>query len=245
MDTAASAVVARGLTVHLGGRRHRTVALDNLDFQLATGQVTGLIGPSGSGKTTLMRAIVGVQRHTGELEVLGHPAGMRSLRGRIGYVTQSPSIYPDLSVRQNLSYFAQLADTRDVDRVLQQLSLGGVADRAVRSLSGGQRGRASLGCALVGEPDLLVLDEPTAGLDPVIRRSLRQSFREIADTGTTLVVSSHVMDEAARCDRLLLLREGKIIWAGTPTDLLAETKTRSFEDAFLVAVESPGSAGER
>lgn len=210
--------------------------LESLDFQLPAGEITGLIGPSGSGKTTLMRALVGVQHHEGELEVLGQPAAARTLRGRIGYVTQSPSVYPDLTVRQNLDYFARLGSGGDSELVLEQLSLTEVADRAVRTLSGGQRGRTSLGCALVGTPELLVMDEPTVGLDPATRRSLWQQFRRIADHGTTLVVSSHVMDEAARCDRLLLLRAGRIIWSGAPAELLAETGARSYEDAFLAAV---------
>ncbi|MGP6173258.1 ABC transporter ATP-binding protein [Corynebacterium sp. A21] len=236
------AVRARGLSVTLGPRRHRNLVLDDLNFEIPTGQITGLLGPSGSGKTTLMRAIVGVQGHSGELEVLNFPAGKSELRGQIGYVTQSASVYTDLSVRRNLEYFHSVAGSgRGPDEIMASLSISELADRRVSDLSGGQLSRTSLGCALVGQPQLLVMDEPTVGLDPVTRRSLWAQFHQLAEEGTTLIVSSHVLEEASRCDRLILLRSGRIIWQGSPSELLAETHTTSYEDAFLVAIGDPGA----
>lgn len=230
--TMSPAVQAEGLNVY----RRRTPVLMDLDFRIPAGSITGLFGPSGCGKTTLMRTMTGLQHYSGGLQVLGRPAGHASLRGRIGYVTQSPSLYPELSVEENLAYFARLADG-EVDGVVGKLGLTEVRGQRVSALSGGQRGRASLGAALVGEPELLVMDEPTVGLDPVIRARLWDSFRELAQEGRTLLVSSHVMEEAGRCDRLLLLREGALIWRGTPAELLADTGTDSYEDAFLTTIE--------
>lgn len=230
--TTPTAVQAEGLNV----RRGRRPVLVDLDFRIAAGSITGLFGPSGCGKTTLMRTITGLQHHTGEVQVLGAPAGDAALRGRIGYVTQSPSLYPELSVDENLAYFARLAGG-EAEGVVEKLGLTEVRGQRVSALSGGQRGRASLGAALVGEPELLVMDEPTVGLDPVIRARLWDSFRELAQDGRTLLVSSHVMEEAGRCDRLLLMREGALIWQGTPAELLESTGTDSYEDAFLATIE--------
>ncbi|RSZ66137.1 ABC transporter ATP-binding protein [Corynebacterium hylobatis] len=230
--TMSPAVQAEGLNV----RRGRTPVLVDLDFRIPAGSITGLFGPSGCGKTTLMRTITGLQHYRGGLQVLGHPAGHASLRGRIGYVTQSASLYPELSVDENLAYFARLAGG-EIEGVVEKLGLTEVRGQRVSALSGGQRGRASLGAALVGEPELLVMDEPTVGLDPVIRARLWDSFRELAQEGRTLLVSSHVMEEAGRCDRLLLMREGALIWQGTPAELLADTGTDSYEDAFLATIE--------
>lgn len=227
-----AAVQAEGLNV----RRRRTQVLIDLNFRIPAGSITGLFGPSGCGKTTLMRTITGLQHYSGGLQVLGSPAGDASLRGLIGYVTQSPSLYPELSVDENLAYFARLAGG-EVAGVVEKLGLTEVRGQRVSALSGGQRGRASLGAALVGAPELLVMDEPTVGLDPVIRARLWESFRELAQEGRTLLVSSHVMEEAGRCDRLLLMREGALIWQGTPAELLADTGTGSYEDAFLATIE--------
>lgn len=234
-----AALRARGLRVVRGGRRG-AVVIDGMDLDVAAGQVVGLLGPSGSGKTTLLRAVVGVQdRVTGTVEVLGRPAGDPSLRREVGYVTQSPSVYADLSVRHNLEYFAALlgVDERDVARVLDAVDLAPLAGRSVATLSGGERSRTSLAIALLGRPRLLVLDEPTVGLDPVLRRDLWRLFRSLSDAGTTLIVSSHVMDEATHCDRLLLMRDGRLLAHGTQPELLARTGARDVEQAFLTLVE--------
>jgi ABC-2 type transport system ATP-binding protein len=221
-------------------RGDRTV-LHGLSFTVPPGQVTGLLGPSGSGKTTLMRAVVGVQRvRSGSVTVLGAPAGSADLRSRVGYVTQSPSVYPDLTVRENTRYFAALygCGAREADAALADVGLTEAAGQLVRDLSGGQMGRVSLACALVGAPEVLVLDEPTVGLDPVLRVELWDRFHALARAGTTLVVSSHVMDEAARCDRLLLLREGQVLSDSTPAELRGEAGTADLEEAFLRLVRT-------
>ncbi|GGZ85038.1 multidrug ABC transporter ATP-binding protein [Streptomyces echinoruber] len=240
---AAPAVRAEDVTVVRGSR----TVLHHLCFTVPRGQVTGLLGPSGCGKSTLMRAIVGTQaKVTGTLEVLGNPAGHAANRTRVGYVTQAPSVYDDLTVRQNLDYFAAiLAPGRppeerhhDVDRVLTDVDLTSHADALAGNLSGGQRSRVSLAVALLGTPELLVLDEPTVGLDPVLRRDLWRLFHETAaGRGATLLVSSHVMDEAERCDRLLLMREGRLLADDTPDALRSHTGTDTVEEAFLHLVD--------
>jgi ABC-2 type transport system ATP-binding protein len=229
------AIQVRDLRVDRGGR----TVLGGLDFTLPAGEVTGLLGPSGCGKTTLIRAIVGVQRiREGAVEVLGEPAGSAALRSRVGYVTQAPSVYQDLTVAANLRYFAAVLGVPEDDRVLEAVALQDRRDDVVGRLSGGQRARVSLACALLGDPELLVLDEPTVGLDPLLRRELWRLFHELADGGTTLLVSSHVMDEADRCDRLLLMREGAIVAAGTPDELRERTGAADLEDAFVRVVET-------
>jgi len=231
-----AAVSVAGLTVVRG----TVTAIDAISFDVPQGEVTGLLGPSGCGKSTLMRAIVGVQIvASGDVTVLGAPAGSPGLRSRVGYVTQAPSIYVDLTVRGNLRYFATILGAPDdaVEQVLDDVDLRGEADRLVGQLSGGQRSRVSLASALLGSPDLLVLDEPTVGLDPVLRRDLWALFHRLADAGTTLLVSSHVMDEASRCDRLLLMRDGHLLADGTPAELLARTGSSDIESAFLSLVE--------
>lgn len=241
MGNSGAAVVVRGLRVVRGG----TVVLPGLDLVVPAGQVVGLLGPSGSGKTTLLRAVVGVQRVAGgAVQVLGHPAGHPSLRRDVGYVTQDPSVYADLTVLQNLRHFAALvgAERAAADRVVAQVDLQDQRDAVVHRLSGGQRARVSLAAAMVGSPRLLVLDEPTVGLDPVLRRDLWDLFRRLADGGTSLLVSSHVMDEATRCDRLVLLREGEVLADDTPADLLARTGAADAEDAFLRLVDRAGAA---
>ncbi len=230
-------VVVRDLVVERGRRR----VLDGLGFAVPPGQVTGLLGPSGSGKSTLMRALVGVQRvRSGEVTVLGEPAGSPGLRRRIGYVTQAPSVYADLTVRENVRYFAALygRGPREADAAVADVGLAEAAHQLVDDLSGGQRGRASLACALVAEPELLVLDEPTVGLDPVLRAELWARFAALAAAGTTLVVSSHVMDEAGRCDRLLLLRDGDLLADTTPARLRADGGSPDLEEAFLALVRA-------
>jgi ABC-2 type transport system ATP-binding protein len=222
--------------------RGRRVVLDGVSLDVQAGVVTGLLGPSGSGKTTLMRALVGVQRVAGgSVVVLGEPAGSPSLRPRVAYVTQAPSVYRDLTVRENLRYFARIlhAPAERVSAVIDQVFLDDVADRVVGRLSGGQRARVSLATALLGEPELLVLDEPTVGLDPVLRRELWDAFHRLADAGAALLVSSHVMDEAERCDELVLLRDGAVLATGTPAELRARTGADALDEVFLRLVEAP------
>ncbi|KJK36987.1 multidrug ABC transporter ATPase [Streptomyces variegatus] len=244
-----TAVHAENLTVHRGPR----TVLRNLGFTAPRGRITGLLGPSGCGKSTLMRAIVGTQaKVTGTLDVLGHPAGHPTLRTRIGYVTQAPSVYDDLTVRQNLDYFAAIldpgrpaADRRDdnVTRAIADVDLTTHADALAGNLSGGQRNRVSLAVALLDAPELLVLDEPTVGLDPVLRRDLWTLFHDIAASrGATLLVSSHVMDEAERCHRLLLMRDGELLADDSPDALRTRTGTDTVEEAFLHLVDEAEAA---
>ena len=231
-DAAQPAVAIEGLWV----RRGRVDILHGLDLDIPRGQVVGLLGPSGCGKTTLMRAIVGVQKvKAGKVSVLGQPAGSAALRHRVGYVTQAASVYDDLTIRQNLEYFRRVlgAGRADVDRAISATDLDEHAGRLVSALSGGQRSRVSLAAALLGSPDLLVLDEPTVGLDPLLRVELWELFHRLADSGTSLLISSHVMDEASRCDRLILMREGAVLADATPSELLAETGAADAEGAFL------------
>jgi ABC-2 type transport system ATP-binding protein len=238
-EQARPAVEVEQLRVVRGGRP----VLHGLDFTVARGRVTGLLGPSGCGKTTLMRSIVGVQRlDGGSVTVLGRPAGSRALRDRVGYVTQAPSVYDDLTVAENLTFFARVL-AAPASRVAECRDLVGLGDegrRLVGRLSGGQRSRVSLAVALLADPPLLVLDEPTVGLDPVLRRDLWRTFHRLADRGAAVLVSSHVMDEASRCDRLLLMREGRLVADDTPAALLARTRATDVEGAFLALVEGAG-----
>lgn len=227
-----TAIEVKDLVVHRG----RRAVLHGLTCEIPRGSVTGLLGPSGSGKTTLMRAIVGVQIvKSGEITVLGEPAGSPGLRKTIGYLTQAPSVYLDLTVRENARYFASLygLGAADADRAVADVGLADAKGQLVSTLSGGQLSRASLACALVGNPDILVLDEPTVGQDPVLRDELWRRFRELAANGATLLVSSHVMDEANRCDRLLLIREGRLIADNTPAVVKAAAGTEDLDEAFL------------
>jgi ABC-2 type transport system ATP-binding protein len=221
--------------------RGRKTVLHGIGTTVPRGCVTGLVGPSGGGKTTLLRAIVGVQCvRSGHVEVLGAPAGSPGLRPRVGYVTQAPSVYPDLTVKENVRYFASLyprADDEDVYRVITDVGLSGAAHQLVGSLSGGQHSRASLACALLGRPELLVLDEPTVGQDPLLREELWQRFHDLAAAGITLLVSSHVMDEAAHCDRLILLREGRIVADDTVASVWEKAGTEDLERAFLTLIK--------
>lgn len=224
----------------LGVIKEDLQVLEDLSFVIRKGTLTGLIGPSGSGKTTLMRSIVGVQKITaGSLEVLGEPAGSAVLRKRIGYVTQNVAIYDDLTIEQNLRYFARLVGAKrtQVTEIIEQIQLTEQRKRLARNLSGGQRARLSLAVALLGDPDLLVLDEPTVGLDPLLRQELWKLFASLAKKGKTLLISSHVMDEAERCDALLLLRDGKLLWNGPRQQLLERTRETSVEGAFISMVK--------
>jgi ABC-2 type transport system ATP-binding protein len=231
-----AAVVVEGLRVVRGG----TLVLPGLSARVESGRVTGLLGPSGSGKSTLMRAVVGVQRiQSGSVRVLGEEAGSPALRSRVAYRPQALSVYGDLTVLENLRYFGRVlgAGPAAVDRAIQTVGLERHARHVVHRLSGGEQARVSLAAALVGSPELLVLDEPTVGLDPLLRRELWTTFHELAGAGATLLVSSHVMDEADRCDELLLLREGRIVASGTPAALRARTGAGDLSEAFLRVIE--------
>ena len=227
--------------------RGQRVVLPHLSVTVPTGQVVGLLGPSGSGKSTLIRSVVGVQRvASGSVTVLGEPAGSPVLRHRVAYMTQDPSVYADLSIRENVRYFARLvgADADAADRAIDQVDLTDHAEERVERLSGGQVSRTSLACALVGDPDVLVLDEPTVGLDPVLRRDLWHIFKDLAAQGKSLLVSSHVMDEASRCDRLVLLRQGEILADATLPALLADTGAADAEGAFLALIDRADAEAE-
>jgi ABC-2 type transport system ATP-binding protein len=232
---AAPSIVVESLRIRRGG----VVVLDDLSLSVASGKVTGLLGPSGSGKTTLMRAIVGVQIvEAGTIAVLGEPAGTPALRWKVGYMTQNPAVYGDLTVRENLRYFARILDAApgNVDEVIETVDLTPFAGRVVNKLSGGQRARVSLATALIGSPRLLVLDEPTVGLDPVLRRDLWKTFNDLAEQGKTLLVSSHVMDEADHCHDLLLLREGRLVATGTPAGVRKKSGKKDLDEAFLALI---------
>jgi ABC-2 type transport system ATP-binding protein len=232
-----AAIEIRDLRVRRGGK----VVLPGLSLDVAAGSVTGLLGPSGSGKSTLIRSIVGVQVvESGDVRVLDRPAGSADLRARVGYVTQAPSVYGDLTVRENLDYFARIlrVGAVRVEETIDEVDLRGQVGQIVGSLSGGQRSRVSLATALLNRPELLVLDEPTVGLDPVLRRDLWELFHRLADAGSTLLVSSHVMDEANRCDALLLLRDGALLASLTPDELRARTAEEDIEAAFLTLAEA-------
>jgi ABC-2 type transport system ATP-binding protein len=237
-----AAIEVQALRVVRGG----VEVLHEIDILVPRGEITGLLGPSGCGKSTLMRAIVGVQIvQGGTVTVLGAPAGSRPLRSQVGYVTQAPSVYLDLSVEENLRYFATVvgAGPERVAEVMAAVDVAELAGRTAGSLSGGQVARVSLATALLNEPPILVLDEPTVGLDPVLRRDLWATFRSLAEAGTTLLVSSHVMDEADRCDRLLLMRDGHILATGTPAELREDTGAGDLDGAFLKLVERAEAKG--
>ena len=241
--TTTPAIDIRGLRVIRGKRE----VLHSLDLQVSSGSITGLLGPSGCGKTTLMRAIVGTQIvESGEVRVLGDLAGSVALRHRVGYVTQSPSVYGDLTVTRNVQYFGALygKSGADVAAAVDAVGLSRYADQTAADLSGGQRGRVSLACALVASPDVLILDEPTVGLDPVLRVELWERFADLARSGTTLLVSSHVMDEADHCAELILMRDGHLLAQLTPDELRAKTRCERLEDAFLELIRTSPVGGE-
>jgi ABC-2 type transport system ATP-binding protein len=226
------AVAVSALLVRRGGR----TILPSISLEIREGAVTGLLGPSGCGKTTLMRAVVGVQVVAGgNVSVFGVPAGHPDLRRRVAYMTQVPSVYPDLTVAENLWFFARVLDVpmRRVDEVVDTVGLVRQRQQVAHTLSGGERSRASLAVALLAQPELLVLDEPTVGLDPSLRGELWQAFHALAHGGVTLLISTHVMDEAARCNDLVLMREGRIVATGAPGALLARTGAADIEGAFL------------
>lgn len=230
-----ASISAKRLSVILDGQK----ILREISAKIPVGRIVGLLGPSGAGKTTLIRTVVGRQKiSSGKVTVLGELAGSKSLRGRIGYMTQSPAVYADLSVRENVRYFARMLGlgSAEAEAVIGDVDLAKQARQPVSTLSGGQRSRVSLAIALLGHPELLVLDEPTVGVDPVLRQQLWELFRDIVRSGTTIIISSHVMDEAERCDELLLLRNGKLLAQGSPESLREQTHTKTVEDSFLQLV---------
>jgi len=221
----------------LGGKK----VLDDITVDLPQGHIIGLLGPSGAGKTTLIRTLVGRQRiGSGSVRILGQPAGSAALRSEIGYMTQSVSVYPDLTVRENVRYFATMVGRtkKDADSLIKQVELSSYANQLVSKLSGGQRSRVSLAVALLGNPKILMLDEPTVGVDPVLRQQLWAMFTKLAGQGTTLLISSHVMDEAGRCQDLLLVRDGRLLAYDTPEGLRGRTGTKTVEESFIKLVES-------
>ena len=240
MNLMEPAIKIKNLSVTLGGH---VKALKHIDLELPEGKITGFIGPSGAGKTTLIRSIVGrLQTPEGSIEVLGLSAGSPELRSTVTYMTQELSVYSDLTVNENLTYFARMsgqsrADAqKSVKELLTTIDMPNKAGALVGDLSGGQKQRVSLAVALIGSPKLMVLDEPTIGLDPALRDGLWRLFNEIASRGTTLIISSHSMDEARRCEDLVLIREGEIIAHSSPKELLQKTSTGSVEQAFLKLV---------
>ncbi len=235
-----AAIEIENLRVVRGGRP----VIQGLRLQVAAGSVTGLLGPSGCGKSTLMRSIVGVQIiRAGRVTVLGEPAGSPQLRRRVGYVTQAPSVYGDLSINENLRYFAAVVGVgrERIGEVIHTVGLAGYEQQIVGSLSGGERSRVSLASALLNDPELLVLDEPTVGLDPVLRAELWRTFHELAAAGSTLLISSHVMDEASECDALLLMRDGALLEQTTPERLRQRTGEQDLGRAFLAVIEQASS----
>ena len=230
---------------HLRVVRGKRPAIHDMSVQIARGTITGLLGPSGCGKTTLMRSIVGTQILTaGSVTVLGQPAGSAPLRRRVGYMPQAATIYDDLRIIDNVRYFGSLygMDSKSADEAVSAVGLDDHRTALCGNLSGGQRTRASLACALVAAPDLLVLDEPTVGLDPVLRVDLWQQFHQLAKRGTTLLVSSHVMDEADHCGDLLLMRDGHLLAHTTPRKLREDTGCQSLEEAFLSVIRHSTAA---
>jgi len=209
-------------------------ALDGVDLSVPAGSIYALLGPNGAGKTTLIRAIVGlVKPDGGELRVFGERMPQRAVLSRIGYMTQAAALYLELSVEENVRFFARIAGRGDVEEVLRFVELWDRRRTITATLSGGMRTRLSLACTLVHRPDLLLLDEPTVGVDPQLRVQLWEGLREMAASGTAILVSSHVMDEAARADRLGLMRAGRILAEGTVDELLARAGVDDLEDAFL------------
>lgn len=229
-------IVAQNLIITKGSKQ----ILKSISCSVQPGVLTGLIGPSGSGKTTLMRSIIGAQKITdGMLTVRSLPAGSKKLRSQIGYVTQAPAIYDDLTVYQNIAYFAAImgAGKAQITNVLKKVGLDTQHGQIASTLSGGERARVSLAIALVGNAPVLVFDEPTVGLDPLLRRDLWNLFAELASEGRTVLVSSHVMDEAERCTDLLLLRQGTVLFEGSKQALLKVTGSSTVEAAFVSLIE--------
>lgn len=221
--------------------RQNKKILSDISFSVKKGQIIGLFGPSGAGKTTLIRSIIGLQNfHHGQITVIGLPAGSLALRSQLGYMSQNEGFYTDLTVQENLEFFASIlnAAQKQVSALLSELKLSDYRHQLVENLSGGQQARVSLAIALLGSPQMLFLDEPTVGLDPVLRRDLWDYFRQLAGNGVTMLISSHVMEEAANCDEVLLLRRGRILDYGPVGQLLKQAGAKTMDEAFLKIVEA-------
>jgi ABC-2 type transport system ATP-binding protein len=240
MDTV---VQASDLHKHFGPIR----AVDGLSLSVQAGEIYGLLGPNGSGKTTLIRLLIGLLKPTsGSASVLGQAMPDKAILARVGYMTQATALYEELTVRENLAFFAEMCGGASRERVDEVLALVELQDRAgslVRTLSGGLKQRTSLACALVHQPRLLLLDEPTVGIDPQLRATFWAYFRHLADDGVTLVISSHVMDEAERCDRLGFMRQGRLLAEGSAGDLRTQAGTDTLEEAFLRFTEGTLAGG--
>jgi len=212
-------------------------AVDGLSFSVQRGEIYGLLGPNGSGKTTLIRLLMGLLKPTsGRIRLLGEAVPNKTVMAQVGYMTQASALYEDLTVRENIAFFAEMCGRRDPAWTEEVLDLVHLQDRArslVRTLSGGLKQRTSLACSLAHKPRLLFLDEPTVGVDPRLRATFWSHFRRLAETGVTIIVSSHVMDEAERCDRLGFIRNGKLLAEGSAEVLRKQAGARTLEEAFL------------
>jgi ABC-2 type transport system ATP-binding protein len=213
--------------------------LHDININIEAGRILGLLGPSGSGKTTLMRTIAGLQQiKSGKVSVLGNASGSVELRSRIAYSTQSASVYSDLTCLENLNYFAALHKESEmsVAEILAEVDLTKNRKQLARTLSGGELARLALATTLVGKPEVLILDEPTVGLDPLLRNQLWKLFALLTARGKTVIVSSHVMEEADMCDDLILMREGKVLASGSPAELRERTGHSKMESVFISLV---------
>jgi ABC-2 type transport system ATP-binding protein len=239
------AVEAKGLRKDFGPIH----AVDGIDLSLPPGRIYGLLGPNGSGKTTLIRLLTGLASATsGSVRVLGVEMPSRENLARIGYMTQADGIYPELSVWENIRFFAALYGQKDREamlKILDLVELAGRRDTPAVNLSGGMRRRLSMACALVHSPAVIFLDEPTVGVDPALRVQFWEHFHRLSAAGVTLLVSSHVMDEADRCDELLFIRDGRVLAEGTPAELRTRGDTNNLETAFLAfATQAAPSSGQ-